>query len=54
MVMPQSNSFSQLSATVNSAHLHWTNGRRDPVNQTLHFTKDGNSFVLTVTVQQGQ
>jgi hypothetical protein len=52
LVVPRSNSFSQLSATMSSVHLHWTNGKVEPVDQTLHVTKDGNSFVLNVTVQQ--
>lgn len=52
VVIPKTNNISQLAATMASVHLNWTNGQTEPVNQTLHVTKDGNTFTLTVTVQQ--
>jgi len=54
VVVPQANNFSQLSSSMNSVHLNWTNGQAEPVNQTIHVTKDGATWDLTVTVQQAQ
>ena len=52
VVIPQANSFQQLQSSMTSAHLRWTNGQAQPVSQSLHVTKDGANFTLTVTVQQ--
>jgi hypothetical protein len=52
VVVPQANNFSQLTSSLVSAHLPWTNGNAQPVNKTLHVTKDSKNMVLTVTVQQ--
>ena len=52
VVVPQANNFQQLQSSMTSAHLHWTNGQAQPVSQSLHVTKDGATFTLTVTVQQ--
>ncbi len=52
VVVPQANNFQQLQSSMSSAHLTWTNGQAQPVSQSLHVTKDGATYTLTVTVQQ--
>jgi hypothetical protein len=52
VVVPTASSFAQLGQSLGSAHLPWTNGSVQPVNKTLHVTKDNNTFTLTISVQQ--
>jgi len=54
VVLPQANNFSQLTSSLVSAHLPWTNGNADPVNKTLHVKKDSKDMELTVTVDQAK
>jgi len=54
VVVPQANTFSQLTSSLVSAHLPWTNGNPDPVNKTLHVKKDSKDIELTVTVDQAK
>jgi hypothetical protein len=50
VVLPKNNNLSQLTSSIQSAHLPWTNGNAEPVNKTLHVTKDSKNMVLTITV----
>jgi hypothetical protein len=52
VVIPHANTAAQLASTLASAHLRWTNGQAEPVNQSIHVRKGNNDFTLTVTVQQ--
>jgi hypothetical protein len=52
VVLPKSNNLAQLTSSLQSAHLPWTNGNAEPVNKTLHVTKDAKNMVLTITVDQ--
>jgi hypothetical protein len=52
VVLPKSNNLAQFTSSIQSAHLPWTNGNAEPVNKTLHVTKDSKDIVLTITVDQ--
>jgi hypothetical protein len=52
VVLPKSNNLTQLTSSLQSAHLPWTNGNAEPVNKTLHVTRDSKNIVLTITVDQ--
>jgi hypothetical protein len=52
VVLTKNNDLKQLTSSLQSAHLPWTNGNAEPVNKTLHVTKDSKTMVLTITVDQ--
>jgi hypothetical protein len=52
VVLPKTNNLTQLTSSLQSAHLPWTNGNAEPANKTLHVTKDSKDMVLTITVDQ--
>jgi len=52
MVLPKPSSLAQLTQSMTSAHLPWTNGAVQPVSKTLHVKKDTADLELTVSVQQ--
>jgi len=52
VVAPNANNISQLTQSLSSAHLTWTNGQVRPVSQTLHVEKGSAKFTMSVTVQQ--
>jgi hypothetical protein len=52
VVLPKNNNLAQLTSSLQSAHLPWTNGNAEPVNKTLHVTQDSKDMVLTITVDQ--
>ena len=54
VVLPKNNNLTQLTSSLQSAHLPWTNGQAEPVNKTLHATKDKKNMVLTITVDQSK
>jgi hypothetical protein len=52
IVVPREANASSLAAAVMSVQLPWTNGQVEPVNQTLHVQKDGNTIELKISVRQ--
>lgn len=54
VVTPNVSNLSQLKQSLSSAHLNWTNGQVEPVNQTIHLQKDTARFTLNITVRQAQ
>jgi hypothetical protein len=52
VVVPKEANASSLAAAVMSVQLPWTNGQVEPVNQTLHVQKNGNTIELKISVRQ--
>lgn len=52
VVVPNVSNLAQLSQSMASAHLPWTNGQAEPVIKALHVTKDNTDITLTIIVRQ--